>query len=223
MQGRWLKREGSSTCLLFLAGWGMGPEPLLEVEWPLDVYLCWEYRSVSRDVLPDLRGYSAVHLLAWSMGVRVAAGFLSGGPLDFVQRIALAGTLSPVHDRLGIPVAAWEEMAQGLDQERLNAFYQAMFEDADQRKRFFAHRPRRNLAGLKRELQVLAGLPPLPEAQEFFTRVVITRRDRIIPARNQLRAWTRTQTMSLTWPHFPFFMKQWPVWLGQVLAGERQE
>ena len=80
MKHSWLSQQGGQDCLLFFSGWGMCPEPFADIpSGTADVLMFYDYRGTdAEEVSSALTGvceksYRNVHLLAWSMGVRVAA------------------------------------------------------------------------------------------------------------------------------------------------------
>ena len=204
MQGCWLNHKGTPGCILFMAGWGMGPEPFAGLfADDRDCFFCADYRDLSLPDLGWIKDYATVDLLAWSMGVWVAAATLAPYRDRFVTRTALAGTLHPIDDRRGIPVAAWMEMEDHLDAAMMERFYASMFEDDQERQRFLAHRPTRSPASLREELTALRRhVNATGPVQDIFTRRIVTRRDRIFPPRNQLRAWGKDNCEIHPWPHF---------------------
>ena len=108
MQGCWLNREGTQSCILFMAGWGMGPEPFKElVHGPVDVIMVYDYRNLDdfeiSTLLPDTR---RLHLLAWSMGVWAAGRLLAD--IDFASATAIGGPCRPIDDKRGIPGQVFE-------------------------------------------------------------------------------------------------------------------
>jgi len=103
----------------------------------------------------------------------------------------------------------------------LNDFYSAMFDSSDEAQRFLHSPPARPLQELKEELIALRSACRLqPEAKDIFDRRLVTSRDRIFPARNQVRAWGRHNCESMALPHFPFY--QWPSW-AELLSAFRGE
>ena len=210
MKGSWLKiKKGNSRCLLFMAGWAMGPEPF-EGLFPedRDCFICYDYRRLDLPDLSRLDAYERIDLLAWSMGVWVAAQTLAGLSTRFTSATALAGTLYPIDNRRGIPVPAYEKMEQSLSAEELNNFYGSMFDDADERAAFMANRPARSLPSIREELTCLhRHVNSSPPATDIYTRHIITSRDRIFPARNQKRAWGKNQCVHKSWPHFALYPK----------------
>jgi hypothetical protein len=45
-------------------------------------------------------------------------------------------------------------------------------------------------------------------AENIYTEVIVTGRDRILPSRNQIRAWNRDRCRVLRADHFPFYAWQ---------------
>ena len=189
-----------------MAGWGMGQEPFrAQFSDDQDCFLCFDYQDLTLPDLGWINEYETVDLLAWSMGVWVAARALAPYRDRFVTRTALAGTLHPIDDRRGIPVAAWMEMEEHLDAAMLKRFYASMFDDDQQRQYFLNHQPHRSLASLQEELIALrTHIKTADPLHDIFTRRIVTRRDRVFPPRNQLRAWGKRNCDIHAWPHFPF-------------------
>lgn len=213
MKSCWLQRRGSKDCLLFMSGWGMGPEPFAEVNFGLaEVLMVFDYRSMDSSELFKLLPESNLHLLAWSMGVWAAAWLSQHDPrfaaLRFNSSTALGGTLCPIDDRCGIPVKGFEEMLGGFSQAVLENFYRSMFDCEEKKERFLRCKPDRPAEELREELNCLYNLcrsgsgGNLPD---IYSRRIVTARDRIFPARNQVRAWGKENCASLVLPHCPFY------------------
>jgi biotin synthesis protein BioG len=212
MKTCWLRRKGSSDCLLFMSGWGMGPEPFAEVDFGLsDVLLVYDYRDWTASELAVLAERSNVHLLAWSLGVYAAAWLAQHDPLfaalPFRSATALGGTLQPVDDRCGIPAQQFEAMLKCLTPNALDVFYRSMFDEEREVEHFLRRKPGRSVVELRDELESLYKLCRSSQAQlpDIYSRRIVTARDRIFPARNQIRAWGREKSSLLALPHFPFY------------------
>jgi len=206
MQTAWLHRHQHRQCLVFFAGWGMDPAPfafLPAVD--LDLFMVYDYRQLAPLDLEPLAGYERLHLVAWSMGVWVAAQLLADQAAAFATRTALGGTLTPVDQQRGIPPASYDAMIAGFNQETLDGFYRNMFDDPDQLARFLVNRPQRDLAELRAEMKAFRHwVEHYGPAQDLFTDKIVTSRDRIFSGRNQLRAWGKDGSTVRNWPHFPF-------------------
>jgi biotin synthesis protein BioG len=211
MKSCWLRRNGGRACLVFMAGWGMGPEPFAELtSGPVDVLLLYDYRTMDDVVLAELHGRAHLHLLAWSMGVWAAAWLKRHNKLfsalHFQSATALGGTLRPVDDQHGIPAQGFAAMLRDLSAEKLEAFYRSMFDCEEEAEHFLQCRPQRACAELREELDCLHELCHCSgEMPDIYNRRIVTTRDRIFPARNQLRAWGRQNCLATALPHFPFY------------------
>ena len=207
MQTVWLQRANLPHCLLFFSGWGMDAQPFRFLPASsCDVCLVHDYRQLQPLDLEPLADYRQCHLLAWSMGVWVAAHLLGDRAGSFTSRTALAGTLSPIDAGRGLPPDSYASMVDTFGQEVLDTFYANMFDDPAQLSRFLATRPGRPLPELREEMvafrsAVLAADP----VRDIYTKKIVTSRDRIFTGRNQLRAWGRDTVAVRAWPHFPFF------------------
>jgi biotin synthesis protein BioG len=214
MKSCWLQRKGSKDCLLFMSGWGMGAEPFAEVDFGFaDVLMVFDYRSMDSSELFKLLPESNLHLLAWSMGVWVAAWLSQHDPrfatLRFNSSTALGGTICPIDDRYGIPVKGFEEMLGGFSQAVLENFYRSMFDCEEDEERFLRCKPERPVDELQDELtnlykMCLSRSILLPD---IYSCRLVTTRDRIFPARNQIRAWGKKNCASLVLPHCPFYQQ----------------
>ena len=229
MKIRWLHQQSGQDCLLFFAGWGMCPEPFLEIprgemDVP-DVLTVYDYRRMdfeenekSTADLAEIRrkSYRNLHLLAWSMGVWAASALFARNALpisELASAIAIGGTCHPVHDQLGIPAQNFNDMAEQLSPVRMKAFQRSMFTDEQEADRFAAsfRKGERALEDLQQELLALAAAcTKTPAVPDIYTSRIVTGRDRIFPARNQVRAWGRRKCRILSLPHFPFY--HWPSW-----------
>lgn len=173
-----------------------------------DLLMLYDYRQLDPDRIGDMipAGYRQLYLLAWSMGVWVA-GHLLGPFCDrFASLVAVNGTTTPIDDRRGIEAKAYADMISSFSAGTLETFYQAMFDDRREAEFFLRHRPQRPADNMLAELVMLrcAYLEHGPAA-DIFTRKIIGSRDRIFPARSQLRAWDKDHSTVLPLPHFPFY------------------
>lgn len=218
MQTHWLHHTGAQECVLFMAGWGMGPEPFLSIPaGGMDVLMVYDYTNLSiKKLETQIPADRCVHLLAWSMGVWVASCCLNS--YSFSTATALGGTCRPIDDTFGIPAIFFDATLSDFSASVLESFYVSMFDHKDQAAGFLRKRPQRSLEALFLELKALRlSVSRKPEGTDIFTRHGVTTRDKIFPARNQLRAWGKGNAVKLPWPHFPFYdHTDWRALLKQV-------
>ena len=208
MHYSWLRRDNLDDCILFFAGWGMDPTPFQLVD-PGNVDLCmvYDYRQLEPVPMDPFTGYTRIHLVAWSMGVWAAGQLLADNTALFATRTAIGGTLTPIDDKNGIPQEKYNHLTSTFNKQTLFTFYHDMFDDAQQATLFLAHHPKRTVSELREELEAFrAAFYRLGSGRNIFSKKIITSRDRIFSARNQLRAWGKDNgTRVAPWPHFPFY------------------
>ncbi len=210
MKTCWLNRGDNPDCILFMAGWGMGPEPFQKMTaGVVDVLMVYDYRVLNEDICATVPESGRLHLLAWSMGVWVAARLLQG--IAFHSATAIGGTCRPLDDRYGIPGRLFDDTINNFSPAALTGFYNAMFDNPEQARPFLDTRPDRPPAEMKEELIALrTACRKRPEAEDIFEHHIVTARDRIFPTRNQIRAWGRKNCATVALSHFPFY--QWSSW-----------
>lgn len=188
----------------------MGPEPFFSLAGgDYDLFICYDYRTLSMPDMSMFSRYDSLELIAWSMGVWAAANLFSGQEKLFSRATALGGTLHPIDDRTGIPAAAFDATIEHLDGAELEAFYRSMFDLRAQSETFIHSRPARSVSSVREELICLKrAVQEAGSGPDIFSRRIITMRDRIVPARNQLRAWGKARVERMKWPHFPFYLEE---------------
>lgn len=208
----------SSSLLLFFAGWSAAPELFMELqaEEGTDVMICYDYRGLGFEA--NLTRYEEIHLIAWSMGVRMAE-LAIGGKYEPATATAINGTPRPIDDCYGIPVDIFRGTLDNLTAEGLNRFNRRMCGSRDILARY-GETPPRMLEEVRDELQHIYSLchaDPSPDdspayAPIHWTRAIVGSDDRIFPAANQLGYWlTRCpEVQEIKAPHYPFTL--WEQW-----------
>ncbi|MFR8355607.1 MAG: pimeloyl-ACP methyl esterase BioG family protein [Parabacteroides sp.] len=110
-----------SRLLLFFAGWSASPESFtgLKAENGTDIMLCYDYRDMTFH--EDLSSYKEIHLIAWSMGVRMAELALAGKHA-LTTATAINGTPRPIDDNFGIPENIFRGNTRQPDSRRHETF-----------------------------------------------------------------------------------------------------
>ena len=202
--------------LLFFAGWSASPESFtgLKAENGTDIMLCYDYRDMTFH--EDLSSYKEIHLMAWSMGVRMAELALAG-KYALTTATAINGTPRPIDDNFGIPENIFRGTLDNLTAEGMKRFNRRMCGSRDilaQHEKF----PARPLEEVKDELQHIYNLcngQSMTNADDTtsiqWTRAIISSDDHIFPAANQRNYWNgRCPVTEITAPHYPFYLwKQW--------------
>lgn len=209
--------NNSPRLLLFFAGWSAAPALFerLQAEEGMDVIICYDYREMA--FREDLSRYREIHLIAWSMGVRMAELAL-GGKWDLASATAINGTPRPIDDACGIPVDIFRGTLENLDAEGLRRFNRRMCGSRDLLARY-EETPPRTIEDVRQELQCIYDIchvSPKPDATVQptaipWTRAIISTGDRIFPPANQRNYWNgRCPITEIDSPHYPFHLwKQW--------------
>lgn len=171
-----------------------------------DIMVIWDYRDITFNWAPLLK-YDEICLVAWSMGVFEASQTIHEIEPRITTRIAIAGTLEPIHDTYGIPTAIYHGTLDGLSPTTLRKFYRRMCTSAEEYARFRENAPQRRVNELIDELSAI-------ETQTIFHTpqvttwdcAVIGRHDGIFPPANQMKAWRQVApTVIEDMGHLPDF------------------
>jgi biotin synthesis protein BioG len=210
VQYYWLNKQANKKLILFFAGWGFDENPFKFLDCgEYDVLMFYDYQNIESRLPDELSGYKEINLIAWSMGVFAAYLLFSRSEIKLNKKIAVNGTVYPVHDEFGIPVKIFEltrkHAAAGLREK----FYKNVFEEDFER--YMQNPVKRTIENRTAELESLYELikqQPRPE-RAFYDRAVTGVNDKIIPAKNQLAFW-QLPTVTLEAGHFPFYnYKSW--------------
>lgn len=206
MKQLFLRRNGSSRLVLFFAGFGQDERPFaVRNKSGCDLGMVYDYEDDVFD-LSLYRDYQRVDVVAWSMGVMMAARILEKAALPVTGTVAVNGTLEGIDDELGIGFAMWEATQTALSAVSIGKFYRRMCTPADAGY-YLEHCPERDLTGLKKELQYLKSVALSVKPSAFsFDRAYVGLKDRIIPCDNQRRSWSKhgVKTIEGDFAHFPF-------------------
>lgn len=186
----------------------MDPTPFMDIPaQESDLCMVYDYRQLDPVDLAPFAGYGQLHLIAWSMGVWVASHLLAEQRQQFASLTAVGGTLKPIDSKEGIPPENYEAMLTGFSPEILQGFYQNMFDEEGALRHFLSQRPQRDIAALAQEMEAFRdAYGQFGPGTDLYNRKIITSRDRIFSARNQMRAWGKGAGIVRPWPHFPYYL-----------------
>lgn len=176
-----------------------------------DVLICSDYQDLSPNNIniEKLNNYNAVTIISWSMGV-FAANVLKKYLNNIKFSIAINGTLKPVDDQYGIPEAIFGATLNNFNADTREKFYKRMFKNNENFEEFFINQPKRNADEQKAELISLQNYIIKGQNDESsFDRVIIGKYDKIIPSKNQINAWSSSNSpIIIEEGHYPFFLWQ---------------
>ncbi len=195
MQYKNISDNNSQRLIIFFAGWAMDATPFLNLHRDgYDIMVVWDYRRLDIDWQCTAK-YDEICVIAWSMGVYAASRTLYAIEGKVTKRIAINGTLTPVDNTRGIPVAMFEGTLAGLCERSLLKFYRRMANSRTVYESFAANMPSRDINELKDELSAIYPEPLLSNPPiKNWDYAIIGRSDAIFPAVNQERAWSQYKT-----------------------------
>ena len=208
MEKVWINRQNAPELLLFFNGWGMDEKPFkhLETSKNLDVLMVYDYTNLdnAHDLCKDFANYNSVHLVAWSLGVFVAAKVLAG--IKFASAKAINGTLMPIDENEGIApiifqgtIDSWSEVARMKFNRHMCGI--------EHNKQFKANAPERSIESQKAELIALQEqITNNPVPENIFNQAIISLNDKIFTRHNQETHWqnARIPLTIIDEPHYSF-------------------
>ena len=214
MKSQWLHRSRQERLIIFCNGWGMDATPFQPIgvrDYDLLMFFDYYDLILDCDLATLFQSYQDIVLISWSMGVWAGQQIFQPWSHRLRKAIAVNGTLCPIHDQFGIPVALYEAtLAQFSEAGRLK-FYRRMCRDHRSVDAFLKNQPQRSLENQRRELASLLGQVSCRPAEDaIYTQVVIADKDLVVPAANQLAFWQGEGVHRIEGAHFPFY--GWQSW-----------
>lgn len=195
MKHRFLAQDTDARWLtIFFAGWGSSPARFRDLlpACRKDLLLLWDFDGAV-GALTDLSRYETVDVVGWSLGVRIAADWVMESPVPVRRFTAVAGTLTPIDRRLGIPPVVFDRTTDRFGEATLEGFLLNMTGSVEAARTLRG--TERSLESLGHELRLLRDTyRDAPFEGDLRTRVeevfaFIPEADRIVPAAAQQRAW----------------------------------
>ncbi len=209
MKSKWIQQDNKKYLIVFCTGWGMDVTPFIPVpSRSFDILMCFNYAD--EDNKPDIfllsQQYEKVILLGWSMGVYFGQVHFEADKSLFEKTIALNGTLKPIDDSFGIPQDIFRGTLDRMNEQTLLRFYKRMCKPADVLRKYLDYRPSRTIEDQHKELEFIYYQNFYEKIENtFYTHVIISDKDLIVPTANQLRFWEDSNTKMIKTSHFPFY------------------
>ncbi len=203
------RRSENTTLVVMFGGWGNDEHMFL----PLcrddhDFILFYNYSADEALILPELKTYTKVYLLGWSLGVWAAEYMSEKTGIKADLNIALNGTPNPAHDKYGLPIESFYETLEKVTPENMEDFYSRLFGN---KKNYILNRdrvPHRDIKSLHDELRWIYNRVMEPRDRGFhWDHVVICEKDKVFPTRNLKKYWAGhpdTTISMVKLPHYPF-------------------
>ena len=228
MKTLWLHKHNRKHLLVFCNGWGMDGCPFVPLQaQAVDVLMCYDYRDLvaDEDLAAVIESYAEASLVGWSMGVWAGQRLFAASAGQFQRKIAINGTLCPIHDRFGIPVDIFSSTLENFNEAARLKFYRRMCRERATLETFLAHQPERGIDNQRLELQrLLQATGCLSAEDSIYSDIVIADRDFILPTANQEHFWQSKNIHTIDGSHFPFYgWKSWDDVLDDWRTGGKGE
>jgi hypothetical protein len=168
--------------------------------------VCYDY---SDDLFDSslLSAYDEVDVVAWSMGVWMAAHVLTAAGIEPATAIAVNGTLHPVDAERGIAPQIFQGTLDGLSEPTLMKFRRRMCGGASGYKLFMEAAPQRTLDSLRTELAAIGRMYAEADGSAGAMRwdeAVVGDADAIFPTPAQQCAWSEAgvRQTPVSAPHY---------------------
>ena len=175
--------------------------------------MCHDYVDVclQQTLLDSINGYQEVSLIAWSMGVWVGQCLFSDMPQRLERKIAVNGTLCPIHDNFGISPETFSATLEHFNETTRLKFYRRMCRKTEILECFLANQPQRDLDNQREELEsLLENADCRADSESIYTDIVVADKDFIVPTENQLQYWHKNRVHLVDGYHFLFY--DWKSW-----------
>ncbi|MDD4526877.1 MAG: DUF452 family protein [Candidatus Margulisbacteria bacterium] len=205
MQFQWVKQTSADSLIIFYTGWGMQPNSIVLETARNDLLVFYDYTvsEVPDELLKTIKKYKTIFVVAWSLGV--VAALLHRGTYQTDQVIAINGSILPIDDAYGISTGVYQGTYDNLDISNLNKFYRRMFTCSEHYAKFHKIQTISEIDKLKQELISIKEFSKeiKIEDNKYFTKVFISKKDKIFPYNNLLLLWDSPIVLDNS--HYPFF------------------
>jgi len=209
----YIKRlEKNDQLVVLFGGWGTDENlftPLCNDEF--DFILFYNYSADEALVLPEMKTYRKITLIAWSLGVWAAEYLTPKTGIKPDLTIAVNGTPIPADDQFGIPLKIFEGTLNNITEENMEKFHLRMFGD---KKTYMLNKervPHRTAKSLHDELRWLYNRMMEQKEPGFrWDYAVTSEYDRVFPSDNLNSYWEKekyTRHIILPMPHY--FFNRW--------------
>ncbi|EOH7327008.1 pimeloyl-ACP methyl esterase BioG family protein, partial [Campylobacter jejuni] len=186
-----IQNENSQELILVFGGLASHPSHFAHLKSDKNVVLVYDYENL--DFKFDLKSFSKITLIAFSMGVCVASRVLKD--IEFSQKIAINGTPFGIDKLKGIHPAIFAKQIKKFD---LTAFKKSLFKERKNEAKNFIFKDEKDL---KTELEKLFEFASKECNENFiWDKIYSSNNDEIFP-QNALKN-TFSKLIFLNEPHF---------------------
>lgn len=205
------RREKNDQLIVFYSAWGTDETMLTPLcNDDVDFILFNNYSADEALILPQMKKYSRITLVAWSLGVWAAEYLFPKTGIKPDVTIAINGTPFPADEEFGIPLKVIEGTLNNITEESIGKFYLRMFGDKKTYEKHQSRVPKRSLKSVHDELRWLYNrIMERNDSSLSWDYAVMSKEDRVFPSKNLQNYWGRqkeTTLITLPFPHY-FFHK----------------
>jgi biotin synthesis protein BioG len=206
------RREKNEQLVVVYGGWGTDENvfaPLCNDEF--DFILFYDYSADEALVLPEMKTYSRITVIGWSLGVWAAEYLAPKTGIKPDITIAVNGTPFPANDKFGIPLSMFEGILNNITERNMIKFYLQMFGDKKTYRLNSDRIPKRTIKSLHDELRWLYNRIMEQKEPGFrWDYAVTSEYDRIFSAKNQKAYWSNAEsTKHIIVPLNHYFFHKW--------------
>ena len=206
------RREKNEQLVVVYGGWGTDENvfaPLCNDEF--DFILFYDYSADEALVLPEMKTYSRITVIGWSLGVWAAEYLAPKTGIKPDITIAVNGTPFPANDKFGIPLSMFEGILNNISERNMIKFYLQMFGDKKTYRLNADRIPNRTIKSLHDELRWLYNRIMEQKEPGFrWDYAVTSEYDRVFQAKNQKAYWSTVETTKhIVLPLNHYFFHNW--------------
>ena len=187
------RREKNNELIIMYGAWGTDENvfaPLCNDEF--DFILFYDYSADEALVLPEMKSYSRITVIGWSLGVWAAEYLAPKTGIIPDITIAINGTPVPADDRFGIPLKIFEETVNNISERDMIKYYLRMFGNKETYRLNMDRIPHRTVKSLNDEFRWLYNRIMEQKEPGFRWDFAVTSEyDRVFPASNQKAYWEK--------------------------------
>lgn len=206
------RREKNEQLVIVYGGWGTDENVFIQsCSDDFDFILFYDYSADEPLLLPEMKTYTRITLIGWSLGVWAAEYLFPKTGINADITIAVNGTPVPADDKFGIPLDIFEGTLNNISERNMMKFYLRMFGDKKTYRQNSDRIPRRSIKSLHDELRWLYNRIMEQKEPGFrWDYAVTSDNDRVFPAKNQIAYWKKEEaTKHLILPLNHYLFHNW--------------
>jgi len=206
MNLNWINNANNKKLLLFFNGWGMDEKAIAHLQADdCDILMLNDYKSLELDE-QQFAGYDKIEVVAWSLGVWVAAQVLGKWNRKPDNSLAINGTLNPVSSTEGIPPEVFSGTLNFWNEPNRIKFNRRVLGGIETYQKYESVLSDRSCENQKQELAwIFSAIEKEGNSSFTFEKALIGTNDQIFRPENQLTFWNgKTQIKEMELPHYPF-------------------